>query len=540
MDTPPRPSTSRADPSTTTPAALPPSSAPPSVNISLASPDTASKRHSFSSRTGGRSYTDPNPLSSKVKKRIIVCCDGTWQDGLVINERWKYTNILRLSRAIHHVDERFVPPIPQIVFYQAGVGTEPNLIQSLLDGDKVQEAYGFIAHNYEPGDEIFLFGFSRGAYTARMVADMIGKIGVLDRTDMDHFADIFVDFQARGKTKDEDRIGLLDAKLAPWTQHTSPGKMRADCDGDSFSVKCVGVFDTVGSLGLPEELAFGSKRIKTLFGFPDSVLGDHVERAYQALALNETRADFNCNKFQLSEEGRRKKQVLKQCWFAGSHSDIGGGYKEHDLSDITLFWMLVCITSGITTYADANVEDIVAVDTTYLFSLLQPSASWGTQKPHDPQTGIFFLANSIQRQIPASFNPATHERIHPSILEQSAVLPQLKNTLATYPDLVSQLMPLEEQAKQQWPQPSGQHTKEDTTNTTERQVPGVTIVVTRGSIISRAVKSLRRPRKDSTTRSIGTLSQRRDPTGQMTTDEKGWLARMVQETSLGVFIRDLV
>ncbi len=96
-------------------------------------------------------------------------------------------------------------------------------------------------------------------------------------------------------------------------------------------IRCVGVFDTVGSLGLPEELAFGSKRIKTLFGFPDSVLGDHVERAYQALALNETRADFvssyrisrtsvilmsvqDCNKFHQSEEGRRKKQVLKQVW----------------------------------------------------------------------------------------------------------------------------------------------------------------------------------------------------------------------------------
>lgn len=535
MDILPRPSISRADPSTTTPAALSSSSAPPSVNISLASPDAAIKRHSSSSRTGGRSYTDANPSSLEVRKRIIVCCDGTWQDGLVINERWKYTNILRLSRALHHVDKRFVPPIPQIVFYQAGVGTEPNLIQSLLDGatgaslgDKVQEAYGFIAHNYEPGDEIFLFGFSRGAYTARMVADMIGKIGVLDRTDMDHFADIFVDFQARGKTNDKDRIELLDAKLAPWTQHTSPGKMRADCDGDSFSIKCVGVFDTVGSLGLPEELAFGSKRIKTLFGFPDSVLGDHVERAYQALALNETRADFNCNKFQLSEEGRRKKQVLKQCWFAGSHSDIGGGYKEHDLSDITLFWML------------ANVEDIVAIDTEYLFSLLQPSASWGTQEPHDPQTGFFVLANSIQRQIPTSFNPGTHESIHPSILEQSAVLPQLKNTLATYPDLISQLMPLEQQAKQQWPPPSGKHMKEDTTNTTELQASEVTIVVARGSIISRAMKSLRRPRRDSATRSIGTLSQRRDPTGQMTIDEKGWLARMVQETSFGVFIRDLV
>ncbi|KAH9065959.1 hypothetical protein EDB87DRAFT_1679642 [Lactarius vividus] len=389
MDILPQPFISRVDLSTTTPAALSSSSAPPSVNISLASPDAASRRHSSSSRIGGRSYTDPNPSSLKFNDETYTA--RTWQDGLVINERWKYTNILRLSRALHHVDERFVPPIPQIVFYQAGVGTEPNLIQSLLDGatgaslgDKVQEAYGFIAHNYEPGDEIFLFGFSRGAYTVRMVADMIGKIGVLDRTDMDHFADIFVDFQARGKTKDKDRIELLDAKLAPWTQHTSPGKRTSG----------VSAYLTLwGPWASPKNSLSDRRESKHSSASPDSVLGDHVERAYQALALNETRADFNCNKFQLSEEGRRKKQVLKQSMITngspnqGSHSDIGGGYKEHDLSDITLFWML------------ANVEDIVAIDTKYLFSLLQPSASWGTQEPHKllllgefhptPNTNIF-------------------------------------------------------------------------------------------------------------------------------------------------------
>lgn len=93
--------------------------------------------------------------------------------------------------------------------------------------------------------------------------------------------------------------------------------------------RVVGVFDTVGSLGLPEELT-RSKNMKTLFGFPDSTLGTYIERAYQALAMNETRADFvrvvtalsftspgpytlqNCNKFYQTDEGKRKNQVLKQ------------------------------------------------------------------------------------------------------------------------------------------------------------------------------------------------------------------------------------
>ena len=162
--------------------------------------------------------------------------------------------------------------------------------------------------NYRPGDEIFLFGFSRvragrpsasqranrcpqGAYTARMVALLIGAVGVLDRTEMDHFADIFLLYQKRGKAQDRAEIAALDAQLAPWTAHTSPGKRRADSGPDSFSIRCVGVFDTVGALGLPEELTH-SEKMKTLFGFPDRYLGEHIERGYQALALDEHRKDF--------------------------------------------------------------------------------------------------------------------------------------------------------------------------------------------------------------------------------------------------------
>ncbi|KAI0274841.1 hypothetical protein BC834DRAFT_965318 [Gloeopeniophorella convolvens] len=485
------------------------------------------------------SYTDAKPSSLKVKKRIIVCCDGTWQDGVVVTERWKYTNILRFSRAINHVDERFVPPRPQIVFYQSGVGSEPNRYYALLDGatgaslgDKVQEAYAFIAHNYEPGDDIYLFGFSRGAYTARMVAMMIGEIGVLDRTEMDHFAGIFVDFQARGKATDKAQIEALDRKLAPWTSHTSPGKIRADYDGDSFAIKCVGVFDTVGSLGLPEELALGSKKIKTLFGFPDSILGVHIERAYQALALNETRADFDCNKFQLSEEGRRKKQVLKQCWFAGCHSDIGGGYKEHDLSDLTLFWMA------------ANVEDVISIDTRYLFSLIKPVAPWGTQEPHDPKTGIFVLANTIHRQLPTSFSPITHETIHPSVLTQDTIPPQLKTTLAAHPDLIIPLLPLEDQLKRQWHYvPSNE--KSGVATVTETKLEADIQLVRRGSVIVRTFRSLRRRAKgdDGTIspQTVGTFAGRRDSAIlTVNPDDKSWLSRLAQETSIGAFVRDLM
>jgi len=104
-------------------------------------------------------------------------------------------------------------------------------------GDKVEEAYAFIAHNYCPGDEIYLFGFSRGAYTARMVAMFIGELGVLDRQDMDYFAGIFVNFQRRGTVDDPKERALIDTNLAPWLDPNSKGKQRVDIDKDGFTIK---------------------------------------------------------------------------------------------------------------------------------------------------------------------------------------------------------------------------------------------------------------------------------------------------------------
>ncbi|KAI0963650.1 hypothetical protein AcW1_000668 [Taiwanofungus camphoratus] len=452
----------------------------------------------------------------RIKKRIIVCCDGTWQDGTVVGERWKYTNVLRLARAVNHIDERFDPPIPQIVFYQSGVGASNSIYDQIVDGatgaslgEKVEEAYAFIAHNFAPGDEIFLFGFSRGAYTARTVAAFIGEIGVLDRTDMDHFAAIFLAFQKRGKTSDEDEIKALDKQLAPWTHHDSPGKKRADLGPDSFSVKCIGVFDTVGSVGLPEELTHRSEKIKSIFGFRDKLLGEHIARAYQALALNERRADFGCNKFEQTEEGRMKKQVLKQCWFAGCHSDIGGGYQERDLADLTLAWMA------------ANVGDALSLNQKYIAALPVPVQPWGELVPHNSLVGIFSLAQTIQRKIPSATDNITHETIHPSVLRQKILLPELANNLKKNPGLVCQLLPLEEELKFHW------HIGSNATKLPQQSLSGIghdadpSLLVTEG--VSKEVKvSVTLHSKD------GDLNH------------KDWLSCSVEETSMSALVKEIL
>ncbi|KDQ63600.1 hypothetical protein JAAARDRAFT_29622 [Jaapia argillacea MUCL 33604] len=398
-------------------------------------------------------------LPHRPAKRLIVCCDGTWQDGMTMNKTWKYTNILRLARTINHEDDRFNPPIPQIVFYQSGIGSEQNFWSEYVDGatgaglgDKVQEAYAFIAHNYHPGDEIYLFGFSRGAYTARMIADLIGEIGVMDRRDLDHFAEIFVACQERGKTNDPAKIAQLDATLAPWTSPLSPGRVNAGADSGVFTVKCVGVFDTVGSFGLPGELTLKSQKIRNVFGFKDTFLGEHVERAYHALALNETRKDFNCAKFYQTPNGRRKGQVLKQCWFAGSHADIGGGWEAHDLADLTLTWMV------------SNVGDMLSIDYKYLFTLPDPYKPWGNLPPHNPLSGIYTVAETIQRTIPTSTDDVTHETIHPSVLQQDSINATLQDNITNNPALVVPLAPLEEELRTRWPYRPGRKIPDESTH----------------------------------------------------------------------------
>ncbi|KAK0436654.1 uncharacterized protein EV420DRAFT_1672199 [Desarmillaria tabescens] len=361
-------------------------------------------------------------------ERILV---RTWQDGVLTQDRLLYTNTLRLARTITNEDTRSDPPIQQIVFYQSGIGSEGNLYDEYVDAttggslaDKVEEAYGFIALNYFPGDEIFLFGFSRGAYTARMVAMFIGAIGLLDRRDMDNFARIFIAYQRLAKKR-----RLLRDELYAFTKPDAHGLQRANTP---FSIKCVGVFETVGSLGLPDELTLNLKKAKEIFGFPDKVLGGHIKRAYHALALNETRRDFDCAKYEralkVSVKGKSSNnaglavsllnvyctQNLKNQMSLGCHSDIGGGYRDHDLADI------------------ANIQDMLSLDMEYLRSVPSPVAPWGAQKPHNPRTGLSSLFFATQRKLPLSIDNVTNETIH---LRKHAG---------------GKLLPLEEEFKVKW------------------------------------------------------------------------------------------
>ncbi|KAI0801188.1 hypothetical protein C8Q74DRAFT_473232 [Fomes fomentarius] len=348
-----------------------------------------------------------------------------------------------------------------------------------------------------------------------MVAMFIGAIGVLDRTDMDHFASIFLQYQKRGKAEDEEKR-RLDRELEPWTGPNGPGKKRVNVGPGHFSVRIVGVFDTVGSVGMPEELTLRSEKLKSIFGFPDKHLGHHVERAYQALALNETRADFNCAKFEQTPAGEERGQVLRQCWFAGSHCDIGGGFKEHDLSDLSLNWMI------------ANVEDAISFDYEYVTSLPQPEAPWGTLPPHNPLTGIYQLAKVAQRDPPTEIDDVTHEVYHSSLLQQPQLTPPgLRKILVSKPHLVDELLPWELKAQALWDD------QMKLTASTQALHPVERSETTEGSEFKNSI--------------LGTIRHFRN--GGNTEDEKmshveyvnSWLANLSKSGSgVGAYIRELV
>lgn len=206
-------------------------------------------------------------------KRLIICCDGTWQSS-VSSTKNVPSNVTRLARAFSRTGKDADGRVwQQIVHYDAGIGTgdlsreERNRQGGFGIGfvGNVIESYNFIVLNYAPGDQIFCFGFSRGAYTARAVAGLVNDIGVISPRDLQDFPDLYQLYK-----QNEDSHGFRKSKAyrewvnghlsktdspADDTAAQSPryGKSwHADAPEASRVVQVVGVFDTVGSLGVPD------------------------------------------------------------------------------------------------------------------------------------------------------------------------------------------------------------------------------------------------------------------------------------------------
>lgn len=273
-------------------------------------------------------------------RRLVLLFDGTW------NKPESNTNVERLQQLLAPRDHAGVE---QQVNYVPGVGVKPGLTH-LLGGafgyglsDNVLTGYRWLCETWQPDDQLYLFGFSRGAYTARSLAGMIRKCGLLRRG-------------ADGKVADAAISSAYDFYRDTGTKPDDPDAVayRA-AHASEIDIHFIGVWDTVGSLGIPDTASW-FPYARASYQFHDTELSKIVKYAYQALALDEHRADFapalwtrNPYTVKTGETITSKKieQIeIEQRWFIGSHSDVGGGndrdgagHKPDLLPDLPLAWL---------------------------------------------------------------------------------------------------------------------------------------------------------------------------------------------------------
>ncbi|HET6198471.1 MAG TPA: DUF2235 domain-containing protein [Acetobacteraceae bacterium] len=294
-------------------------------------------------------------------KNLIFCADGTWNGPGGDDMTDKATNVFRLfvnldgeddpgSTLLADEQERNLQrdgAIAQSAKYLHGVGDSRNPLVRLLGGTvgagliaRIVRGYTYLSRNYRPGDRIFIVGFSRGAYTARALAGMIAARGLLDATQYD-LADketayrlgmsVWYAYREAASQKNPDLFGRLQEVLSGlpqlFVQHDEAKLVDTE-------IEAVAVWDTVGSLGIPE-FTLQRERVDA-FQFADTRLSGKVHHGLHAVAVDEQRADFTPT---LWDPDARIVQVL----FPGAHSDVGGGYATDEfqsgLSDCSLAWM---------------------------------------------------------------------------------------------------------------------------------------------------------------------------------------------------------
>ncbi len=320
-----------------------------------------------------------------MSKRIAFCADGTWQTSA------KNTNVYKLFKSLAVTAD-------QMPFYDDGVGADGDPIWKLIGGafgtglwQKIKEGYTKIAHVYEAGDPLFLFGFSRGAYTARSLAGMIGACGLPTK----NFSDDLVETAFQAYRDKDDRQSILE-------------KLK-DCSMYPAKITMVGVWDTVGSLGIPAAIGAVDP---ILYGFLDTGLSPAILNAYQALAIDEKRFQFPPT---LWTSTPATGQTMEQVWFCGEHSDIGGGEPDDlpgttALSDITLSWMMSKATA-LGLQIDSTVRAQYAIPLAPGYSLDKLHESWNVLSGFPRLRSIdknSVLANSvlIRCQHDNSYRPA--------------------------------------------------------------------------------------------------------------------------------------
>ncbi|MPZ36270.1 MAG: DUF2235 domain-containing protein [Rhodospirillales bacterium] len=304
-------------------------------------------------------------------KRIVVLSDGTGNSSgkLFKTNVWRLYQALDLTRAGDGV-------VQQVAFFDDGVGTSSFKPLAILGGAlgwglkrNVLDLYGYLCRTWEPGDEIYAFGFSRGAFTIRVLVGFVADQGLLRNCSDVELAYAakdayrayrrrfnptlglvgplrsFRDFIIRGYRRLARQTAYTDLPYRRWPDSSKPSATSAR--DEVPTIRFVGVWDTVAAYGTPvAELTRGIDDWVWPLSMPDYALSPKVQVARHALALDDERDTFHPLLWDEVEEHRRAEAGivpggrLRQVWFAGMHADIGGGYADDSLSHPPLHWMM--------------------------------------------------------------------------------------------------------------------------------------------------------------------------------------------------------
>lgn len=300
-------------------------------------------------------------------KRLVVSCDGTWS----ARRSGGPTNVLRFHElvAVAGAGPGEGPDgVEQRKTYVPGVGTRWG--ERLLGGltgyglsENIQRAYAWLVENFEPGDQLYLLGFSRGAYTARSLAGLVRMAGVLRPEHAHRVAEAYALYR-------DDTHPAEPAAVAWRAEHSFETR-----------IELVGVWDTVGALGIPVVLPV-LDHLKQRLAFHDVQLSSWVENGFHVVAIDERRRAFRPTLWQ--PEPDAAGQRVAQAWFAGAHEDVGGHERRTGLSELTLWWMAArAVESGLVLTEDVGDRD----------------PAWSTVVPGPSPSGIFRLLPRRTRRL---------------------------------------------------------------------------------------------------------------------------------------------
>ena len=291
-------------------------------------------------------------------KRIVILIDGTWNRPDAIDP----TNVVRLSRCVRSKDA--AGNVQQVIYSPGvGVGRGNNWLARKMDTwlggalgwgltDIIQEAYRNLVFAYDPGDEIYIFGFSRGAFAARSLAGFIRSSGIAPRSKLKELPSAwkrYVDSELRPHP-DDPKSFEFRREFSPMTATSEKECIWRKKSGDGEAIQLrlayVGVWDTVKALGLPN-LGPITRMFNAQYKFHDAELSSSVRSARHAIAIDERRLTFPAspwtNIVRLNRDygnGDEKVPLYAQQWFPGNHGSVGGGGPRVGLSSVALHWIV--------------------------------------------------------------------------------------------------------------------------------------------------------------------------------------------------------